>query len=144
MSDLHEIFPHVDPRHIPSLGTRAHAVLMVLSDGERHSSRKLENAIAATVRDERPLSVRSALQALANNQYGYWLVHNRATHSQPGVYQLDHRHLSDKDNGDAQARTERHRELLETSLVQAQRETRRVEHALRRLEKFQAGQSGNA
>ena len=136
MTDLYEIFAHVDPQHVPSAGTRAHAVLTVLADGELHSSRSLENAIAATVRDERPLSVRSALQALSNNQHGYWLVHNRATQSQPGVYQLDHRHLTGNAIDDTQTRTERHRELLETSLVQAQRETRRAEHALRNLEKL--------
>lgn len=138
MINLHEIFPHIDSHHVPTPGTRAHAVLTVLADGQRHSGRELENVIASNVRDELPIAARSALQALGGKQYGFWLVHNRVTKGQPGIYQLDSRHLTGNPSDDPQARSERHRGLLVTSLGQAQRETRRVERALAELEHFQA------
>ena len=92
------VLSHIESRFIPYAPVRARLLLEVLSDGLIHSTQDLTFMLGA--------DPRAALQALKGDVYGYWYIANAAIASKMGQYQLDPRHLSQKDGDDSRARHE--------------------------------------
>jgi len=112
-------FSHIPKIHIPSFGTRAYQLLLILSDGLPHTTRELTIALGS--------DPRSPLQALRGEVYGFWLIHNLG--DSIGNYVLDSRHLSGDIKQDFEARQIAEITLRERSREIAERESYRLANA---------------
>lgn len=101
------VLSHIESRFIPRAGTQARQLLGLLKDGLSRSTHEVTLMLG--------VSPRSALQALSNDNNGYWSIINGGGNSKDGKYRLDPRHLSAIAGDDARARAEREVALKESS-----------------------------
>ena len=111
-----EKLQHVPKHCMPSLGTLAYKLLAILSDGSEHPTKELIELLGS--------DPRSPLQALKNDTYGFWLIHNIGDNS--GCYVLDQRHLTGDKQADMEARKIAKITLRERSREIAEREACRL------------------
>ncbi|MGB1091489.1 MAG: hypothetical protein ACPGYX_05155 [Oceanobacter sp.] len=112
---LCERFPNVPDVYIPREGSKAWYILFELSaiKGLVRTTRQLEDYLSHWAGGSfKTSSIRSGLQSLGSETYGFWNIKNLSENSDEGQYMLDTRHFSDFALDDAQARMDRKKLLL--------------------------------
>jgi hypothetical protein len=113
---------------IPQLGTQAYTLIVILLDGEEYTTTELTQKLIGK-------NPRSALQALQDETFNYWNIHNiGVTGSSEGRYRLDSRHFSNNPDFDQHARRDRFIALLEEKKDKDQKAAGRCPASLERWE----------